>query len=277
MPFTVKDFQGLLRLLEQQPKWKDELRAVLLGEEFLELPRLVKELARAQRAASRQIRALTQAQQRAEERMTRLEEAVAALTEAQRRTEEQLAQLAGEVRALAEAQKRTEERVTRLEEAVAALAEAQKRTEQRVEELAEAQRRTEQRLAELATQVGRLSDTIGYSLEDLARDLTPDRLARRYGISVSVLERAYFQVEGQEVELDFYGVGQRDGQPVAIVGEAKSRIYGRDVEMLAERAKLLAPYLPAPPLPVLFGFVIHPSAREAADRVGAIVIASGGP
>ncbi len=78
------------------------------------------------------------------------------------------------------------------------------------------------------------------------------------------LERAYFQVDGQEVELDFYGVEQRDGQPVAVVGEAESRIYGRDVEELVERARLLAP-------------TIHPSAREAATRVGAVVIASGGP
>ncbi len=74
-------------------------------------------------------------------------------------------------------------------------------------------------------------------------------LARRYGVSVPLLERAYFQVEVQEVEPDFYGVGHRDGRPVAIAGEAKSRIYGRDVEQLA------------------------PSVQEAADRSGAIVIA----
>jgi len=50
---------------------------------------------------------------------------------------------------------RTEERLDRLEAAV--------------ERLAEAQARTEQALQQLATQVGALSDNVGYGLEDIAR------------------------------------------------------------------------------------------------------------
>jgi len=38
----------------------------------------------------------------------------------------------------------------------------------------------------------------------------------------------------------------------------------------------LAAQLPGTPVVVLFGFVIHPSAREAAARLGAIVISSSG-
>jgi predicted nuclease with TOPRIM domain len=180
---------------------------------------------------------------------------IRALAEAQRRTEERLEQLA-------EAQRRADDRITRLEAAVERLAEAQERTERAVERL--------------AREVGRLSETIGFSLEDLARDVTPDRLARRHGIQVNVLDRAFFQLDGQEVEIDLYGAGHRDGEPVAIVGEVKSRIYDRDVEALATRVRQLAPQLPGTPVPVLFGFVIHPSAREAASRLGAILIASGG-
>jgi hypothetical protein len=156
------------------------------------------------------------------------------------------------------------------------LADAQLETQVEVRALAEAQRRTEEAVARLAQQVGRLSETIGFTLEDLARDLTPDRLARRHGIQVGALDRAFFRLDGQEVEIDLYGVGQRDGQQIAIVGETKSRIYDRDVEALADRARRLASQLPGTPVPVLFGFVIHPSAREAAARLGAIVIASGG-
>jgi hypothetical protein len=73
-----------------------------------------------------------------------------------------------------------------------------------------------------------------------------------------------------------YGVGLRNGEQVVIVGEAKSRIHDRDVEELISRAHQLAPQLPGTPVPVLFGFVIHPSAVEAATRLGAILIASGG-
>jgi predicted nuclease with TOPRIM domain len=173
--------------------------------------------------------------------------------------------------------------VGRLEEAVARLAEAQARTEQRVEELAEAQkrlaeaqRRTEQAVERLAQQVGRLSDVVGFTLEELARELAPAYLAERYGIRVSSLERQFFTLDGEEVEIDFYGEGTRDGERVVVIGEVRSRIYGRDVESLARKAKALAPQVSGTPIPAMFGFVIHPSAREVASRTGALVIAATG-
>ncbi|MDR5703772.1 MAG: hypothetical protein QN198_09220, partial [Armatimonadota bacterium] len=192
----------------------------------------------------------------------RLEEAVAKLAEAQARTEERVGRLEEAVAKLAEAQARTEERVGRLEEAVAKLAEAQARTEETVRTLSQ--------------QVFRLSETIGFTLEDLAREVTPAYLAQHYGIQVPVLDRHFFTVDGQEVEVDFYGEGTQDGEVVAVVGEVKSRIYGRDVEAAVRKATQLAPQLPGKFIVVLFGFVIHPSAREAATRLDAIVISSSG-
>ena len=185
MSFTSAEFQDLLRLLEQHPEWREELRRVLLTEELLSLPQLVRDLCKSTEA-------LVEAQRRTEERMTRLEEAITALAEAQRRTAEHVAQLEQRVTrleeaiaALAEAQRRTaehvaqlEQRVTRLEEAITALAEAQRRTEERVaqleervtrleeivaalaeaqRQLAEAQRRTEERVARLEEAVTTLS------------------------------------------------------------------------------------------------------------------------
>ncbi|RMF83078.1 MAG: hypothetical protein D6736_22150 [Nitrospinota bacterium] len=38
MPFTVEDFRDLLRLLEQHPEWRSELRRWVLSEELLSLP-----------------------------------------------------------------------------------------------------------------------------------------------------------------------------------------------------------------------------------------------
>lgn len=211
-----------------------------------------------------------------EARIDRLEEAFGRLAEAQARTEAALTRLA-------EAQARTEERVRHLEErvgrlemAVTQLAEAQARTEAQVQALAAAQARTEVALQALAQQVGRLSETIGFTLEDLAREVTPAYLAQHYGIQVPLLERRFFALEEQELEIDFYGEGRRDGEPVAVVGEVRSRIYGRDVEEAVRRATQLAPQLPGSPVAVLFGFVIHPSAREVASRLGAIVISSSG-
>ncbi len=176
-----------------------------------------------------------------------------------------------------------EHRVDRLERALAELAEAQARTEAALQalarelaRLAEAQARTEKAVQALAHQVGRLSETIGFTLEDLARELTPAYLAQHFGIHVTTLERRFFPLDGEELEIDFYGEGVRDGQAVAIVGEVRSRIYGRDVESAVETAQRLASQVPGAPIAVLFGFVIHPSAKEAAERTGAIVISSMG-
>ena len=184
---------------------------------------------------------------------------------------------------LAEAQVRSEERFVRLEEAQARtearleqLAAAQARTETRVEQLAAAQEHTELAVQALAQQVGRLADTIGFTLEELAREVTPAYLAHHYNIHMLQLDQCFLIVDGQELEFDLYGNGQRDGERVTVVGEVRSRIYGRDVEEAVRRTTRLAPQLSGTPVTILFGFVIHPSAREVAQRLGAIVISSSG-
>lgn len=197
-----------------------------------------------------------------EARIDRLEDALARLAEAQARTEERV--------------ERLEEAHIRLTERIDRLAEAQVRTEQRLEALAQAQARTESALLALTQQVGRLAETIGFTLEDLAREVAPAYLAQHHGIQVASLDRRFFPVEGEELEVDLYGEGTRDGASVVIVGEVRSRIYGRDVEAAYRQAHRLAPQLPGTPVVVLFGFVIHPSARDAAARLGAVVISSSG-
>ncbi|MDW8293388.1 MAG: hypothetical protein RML84_09890, partial [Anaerolineae bacterium] len=72
MTLGYADFRALVEALQAHPEWRAELRRLVLTEELLELPTLVRELAEAQR--------------RSEERIARLEEAVAALAEAQRRS-----------------------------------------------------------------------------------------------------------------------------------------------------------------------------------------------
>ena len=164
MPFDVHDYLELVRLLQERPEWRAELRRLLLTEELLALPGLVRELVEAQRRTEERvgrveervsrieeyIAALAEAQRRTEERVGRVEEQIAALAEAQRRTEERVGRVEEQIAALAEAQRRTEERVSRVEEQIAALAEAQRRTEERMMQLVEAQRRTEEQMRVLA-------------------------------------------------------------------------------------------------------------------------------
>jgi len=170
---------------------------------------------------------------------------------------------------LAAAQARTEARVEQLDAAITRLAEAQARTEARLERLGAA-------VQALTQQVGRLAETIGFTLEDLAREVAPAYLAHHCGIHVRELERRFIVVEDREIEVDLYGEGRRDGEAVVVVGEVRSRAHGRDVEAAFRQARRVTAGLPGTLVPVLFGFVIHPSAREAASRLGAIVISSSG-
>ena len=215
---------------------------------------------------------LAEAQARTEKRVGRLEEAVTRLAEAQARTEERVGRLEAAVEELAKAQARTEERVEEL-------AKAQARTEERLEELAKAQARTEEALHGLARQVGALADTIGFGLEDIAHVVLPGYLERHYGLKLegplgAELGRKFFDVEGQFVEINLYGEGLRDGQRVTVLGEAKSRIYGREVERFARGVRLVEPLIKGEVMRVMFGYYLHPTAEEEAKKHGIILVAS---
>jgi len=151
MAFTVEEFRDLVRLLEERPEWRAELRRLVLTDELLALPELVRALAEAQRRTEVQVAALAEAQRRSEDRLGRVEERIAGLTEAQRRTEVQMA-------ALADAQRRSEDRLGRVEERIAGLTEAQRRTEVQMAALADAQRRSEDRLGRVEERIAGLTE-----------------------------------------------------------------------------------------------------------------------
>ncbi len=44
MPFTVDEFRDLVRLLEKRPKWRREIRRLVLTDELLSLPEQVASL-----------------------------------------------------------------------------------------------------------------------------------------------------------------------------------------------------------------------------------------
>ncbi len=165
MTFVAEDYYDLIRLLHEHPEWRAELRQLVLSDELLTLPEVVRELTEAQRQTEVQLRALASQ--------------VEALAEAQQRTEARL-------EALVEAQLHTEARLEALTQRVDALAEAQQRTEarlealtQRVDALAEAQLRTEARVDALAADIQRLTNTVHW-LSDRVGDMRGDLLESRY-------------------------------------------------------------------------------------------------
>ena len=275
MPFTVSDFEDLVRLLYEHPEWRERLRSVILPEEILTLPQLVRENTEAIRRLEEAVAQLAEAQRRTEQRVEELAEfqrrayeefaeyrkqtdtALKELAEAQRRTEERVQQLAEEfaeyrkqtdtaLKELAEAQRRTEERVEEL-------AEAQRRTDEHLEELAEAQRRTqeefyayrastdmrldrlERRVDNLASQVGQLVNIIGATLEEEAQD----------SVATLIRYKGYkAEQDGYPVRIDSVGeidvvlpVESPSGERLTVVAESKARLSRRAVTDWANRMK----------------------------------------
>ena len=169
-----------------------------------------------------------------------------------------------------------------LKEIVKELAEAQNRTEARVEELAEAQKRTECEVGELAKemrglargqkqlqrQVGGLSNTVGYDLEDKAYPILPALLKRDFGIEVGRLYRRFLVYpDGRDDEVNIYGEGIRNGQRVYVIGEAKAQLGRRDVDSFLRRLKRVREFLDAELIPVLLTYAVHPKVEQyAADK-----------
>jgi chromosome segregation ATPase len=146
---------------------------------------------------------LTEAQNRSEERLSRLEKVVEELAEAQNRAEERLSRLEKVVEELAEAQNRAEARLSRLEKVVEELTEAQKRAEERlsrlekvVEELAEAQNRAEERLSRL---------------EKVVEELAEAQKRTEKNLNKLVLEFSEMKKEFREMKKQFGGLSDSVG------------------------------------------------------------------
>jgi len=204
-------FLKLFEYLIKERVTKDDFQR--LTEKVEKLADIVAELAEAQKKTDQKVAELVEAQKRTDQRL-------AELAEAQKRTEEELKTLSKTVAELVEAQKRTDQRL-------AELAEAQKRTEQKVAELAEAQRRTEEEVRTLAQELkrtrqdlGGLSLSFSYALENEAYRMLPQVL-KRYGLE---LEDKLIRKEIAGEEINFFATAKRDGETVYIVGETKLRL-----------------------------------------------------
>lgn len=196
-----------------------------------------------------------------------------------RRTEERLDRIEGAIERLTLAQGHTGEQVEQL-------AEAQARTEARVDQLAEAQQRTEAQVSKLVgaidtlrREVGKLSENIGAGLEGIAKITLPGYLERHLQIRMlgplgEELQPMVVGPEGRELEIDLAGNGVREGQTQMVVCEVKSRIYSDDVFRFQDRIEQMRAYLPERIVPVLFGHRIHPTAQEAAEPLGILLVGS---
>ena len=162
----------------------------------------------------------------------------------------------------------------RTENTLEALAGRTDNLDKSMEALAAAQARTEQAVQNLAKQVGRLSDHVGFGLEDIARVVAPGYLLRHHGIEMEEFERRFLSINGQQLEIDLYADGRRNSRKIVVIGEVKSRIYAREVKQFARKLERLKPHLSKEAFGLLFGYWIHPSASIEAKKHAIELIAS---
>ena len=235
MRFTVEEFHDLIKLLEEKPEWREDLRRLVLTDELLKLPEAFRELVEVQRRTEERIGALT-------ERLETLERRVEELAEAQRKTEERIGALTG--------------RLETLERRVEELAEAQRRTEERLESLAEKIETLTAHIDTLATAHGRLEDRVGKMMGQMLELLYAKRAGAYFGrflrrVQVvethSLEDRLESELSPGEFNdlllLDLLVKGRLRHAPeereVWLAVEISATVDRTDVERAARRARLL--------------------------------------
>ena len=93
MAFSVEDFHDLIRLLEQRPEWRAELRRQVLSDEMLALPEIVQRLAEAQERTEQHLAELDGHVAELDRHMAEVDQRLKDLTLAQDRTEQALSKL----------------------------------------------------------------------------------------------------------------------------------------------------------------------------------------
>jgi hypothetical protein len=163
-------------------------------------------------------------------RFDRIDATLERITQIQARTDERLDELADRMDQLADAQAQTEKRLEALGERVNALTEAQARTWEEVQGLKGDMR-------DVRRQLGGLSHTVGYELENRAYVSLPGLLERDHGIvAEEPLYRRYVpDRDGNPMEINIVADAHQAGEPVRIAGEAKAQLSKNDIDQFLRK------------------------------------------
>jgi hypothetical protein len=148
---------------------------------------------------------------------------------------------------------------------VGELTEAQKRTEITVEKLAKG-------LDATRTELGGLSRSVSYSLENEAYRQLPFFLKEHYNIDVTD-KMVRLEMEGEEINI--FAHGRRDGKDILIVGETQLKLSSvGKLRQLEKKVSLIQRHYPGDCIPLLITHFARPAVLDAAKEKGIVVVQS---
>lgn len=173
----------------------------------------------------------------------------------------------------------TREDFSELKSLVEKIAEAQGRTEQRMEELAEAQKQTEIAVKKLAvgldttrSELGGLSRSVAYSLENEAYRQLPRYLHETHGIEITD-RMVRFELDGEEINI--FARGRKDGKDCFIVGETELKLSSvGKLRQLEKKVMLVKTRYDGHCIPLMITHFARPQVMEAARQKGILIVQS---
>jgi hypothetical protein len=146
------------------------------------------------------------------------------------------------------------------------LTEAQRKTEISIRELVEAHKRLEKEHAITRSEVGGLSNTVGYVLENEAYKFLPTLLKREFGLEVKerLVRNFVKDNKGRQIEVNIIGEATRNGDQFVIIGESKVQLSKNKVtEFFNKKIKRLSGVFPGELFPII---VTHMKSEPDVDE-----------
>ncbi len=220
---------------------------------------------------TRRVDQLTERMDQLTERVDQLTQDVSILTRRVDQLTERMDQLTERVDQLTQDVSILTRRVDQLTERMDQLTERVDQLTEDVRKLTGEMKNMKKEMAEMRKQLGGLSTTVGYTLENQAYRALPELLARDYGLRVEgALIRTFVRDEkGRPLEVNIYGQARKNGQTLTILGEAKAQLSKNDVDrFLRRKVRPLSNVFPERFLVLVTHMVSSPEVEEYARKKG---------
>ncbi|CAN2039020.1 Chordopoxvirus fusion protein [Candidatus Magnetomoraceae bacterium gMMP-15] len=266
--------------------------------EFIELKEIVKDLAINQQELAEAQKELTQAQKETKQSIKELSEAqketkqsIKELSDDQKKIKESIRELSQvtkqSIKELTEDQKEVKQSIKELsQETKQSIKELSQETKQSIKELSQAQKeltdaqkQTEKEVAKLArglkatrSQVGGLSKSVAYALENEAFQKIPKYLKNHFQLEIKEhFVRSY--IGGEEINL--FAKAKQNGEDVLIVGESVLKLDDRSkMKQLKKNVEAVKRHYDYPIIPLLITHFGRPDILEKAREEGIIIVQS---